>query len=61
MAKRYRRTSGFIFAVVAIGHAIRALRAIPVQVGDSPFPVWLSWVFVVVAGSLSIWAFLGRD
>jgi hypothetical protein len=57
----YRYVSGSIFGVVALGHLVRALLAVPVQIGDSSIPIWLSWIAVVVAGALSLWAFRGRD
>jgi multidrug transporter EmrE-like cation transporter len=56
----YRSVSGIVFAVVALAHLVRAIQAIPVSVGSTEFPVWLSWAAVVVAGSLSVWAFRGR-
>jgi hypothetical protein len=56
----YRYVTGSIFAIVALAHLIRALRAVPVQIGNSPFPIWLSWILVFVAGALSVWAFRGR-
>ena len=30
---------------------------IPVQVGAQSVPVWASWLAVLVAGSLGVWAF----
>ena len=56
----YRYVSGSIFGVVALAHLVRAVRAVPVQIGDSPIPIWLSWIAVIVAGALSLWAFRGR-
>ena len=56
----YRNVSGCVFALVAIGHAVRAARALPVVIGDTAVPVWPSWVVVVGAVALSVWAFRGR-
>jgi len=56
----YQKVSGSVFALVAIVHAVRAMQQIPVTVGTAEFPVWLSWAAVVVAGSLSAWAFRAR-
>lgn len=56
----YRPVSGLVFAAVAVAHAVRAVRALPVHIGDASFPVWLSWVVVAAAGALSLWAFRGR-
>ena len=57
----YRHVSGSIFAVIAILQAVRAIRAVPVQIGGTAVPILLSWVVVVVAGALSVWAFRGRS
>jgi len=56
----YRRVSGTIFTIVALGHLYRALRGLPVTIGTTAAPVWISWVAVVVAGGLAIWALRGR-
>jgi len=56
----YRVTSGCIFAVIAILQAVRAIGGVHVQVGDTAVPIALSWVVVVVAGGLSVWAFRSR-
>lgn len=56
----YSRVSGVVFALVAAGHAWRAVQELPAQVGATSVPVWLSWVAVVVAGALSVWAFRQR-
>ena len=56
----YSRVSGLVFAVVAAGHAWRAVQELPAQVGASTVPIWVSWVAVAVAGALSVWAFRQR-
>jgi hypothetical protein len=53
----FPRVAATVFAIVALGHAYRAILALPVQVGSASIPVWVSWVAVVVAGSLSVWGF----
>jgi hypothetical protein len=53
----YRTISGMVFGLIAIGQGIRAAMQVPVQVGATSIPVWVSWVAVVVAGSLCVWAF----
>ena len=50
----YRTTSGTVFGLIAIGQGIRAARQVPVQVGTTSIPVWVSWVAVLVAGSLCV-------
>ena len=54
---RYRTISGMVFGLIAIGQGVRAALQVPVQVGATSIPVWVSWVAVVVAGGLCIWAF----
>jgi hypothetical protein len=53
----YRTVSGVVFGVVALAQAIRAVMQVPVQLGTTTIPVWVSWVAVVVAGGLCVWAF----
>ena len=53
----YRTISGMVFGLIAIGQGIRAAMRVPVQVGTTAIPVWVSWIAVVVAGSLCVWAF----
>jgi hypothetical protein len=57
MPSRYVVVSGVIFGVVAVVQAARALSQWPVHVGGFDVPVWVSWVAMVVAGSLCVWAF----
>ncbi|MDQ2870741.1 MAG: hypothetical protein M3S32_08360 [Acidobacteriota bacterium] len=53
----YRTISGIVFGLIAIGQAIRAAMQVSLQVGTTAIPVWVSWVAVLVAGTLCIWAF----
>ena len=53
----YQATSGTVFGLIAIAQGIRAVLQVPVQVGMTAIPVWVSWVAVLVAGSLCLWAF----
>ena len=53
----YRTISGMVFGLIAIAQGIRAALQVPVQVGATAIPVWVSWVAVLVAGSLCLWAF----
>ena len=56
----YRRISGLVFAIVALGHAGRALAELPLTIGSTSVPVWVSWLFAGVAFVLSIWGLAGR-
>lgn len=53
----YPLVSGSVFLIIAALQGVRAVLQIPAQVGSHPVPVWLSWLAVVVAGSLGVWAF----
>ena len=53
----YRTVSGLVFGLIALLQGIRAVMQVPVQIGTTAIPVWVSWVAVVVAGALSVWAF----
>lgn len=55
--KGYLRLTGVIFAIVALGHALRLAFHWPVAIAGWLVPMWLSWVAVAVAGFLSLWAF----
>jgi hypothetical protein len=57
MQSRYAVVSGAVFGVVAVIQAIRALNQWSVQVGPFAVPVWFSWLALVIAGSLCVWAF----
>ena len=57
MPSKYVVVSGVIFGVIAVVQAVRALNQWPVHVGGFDVPVWVSWVAMVVAGSLCVWAF----
>jgi len=57
MQGKYVRVSGVVFGVVALVQALRLFRQWPVQVGPFAVPVWFSWIALLVAGGLCIWAF----
>ena len=57
MPSKYVVVSGVLFGVIAVLQAVRALNQWPVQVAGFDVPVWVSWVAMVVAGSLCVWAF----
>jgi hypothetical protein len=60
MNNRYVLVSGVVFGVIALAQLIRAANQVPVQVGSVAIPVWVSWLAVVVTGSLCAWAFASR-
>jgi uncharacterized membrane protein (UPF0136 family) len=60
MTSKYVVVSGIIFGAVAVAHAVRALLQWSVQIGGLDIAVWVSWVGMVVAGGLCVWAFRSR-
>ena len=60
MKNAYMSVSGIIFGVVAVLQAVRAFNQWTVQVGPISVPIWFSWVAVLVAGGLCVWAFTSR-
>ena len=61
MSNNYVVVSGLVFGLIALLQALRALTQLPAHVGGFEVPVWASWVAVVVAGSLCVWAFRSRQ
>ncbi len=57
MPSKYVVVSGVLFGVIAVLQAVRALNQWPVHVAGIDVPMWASWVAVVVAGGLCVWAF----
>ncbi len=49
------RVASILFAIFAIGHLIRLINHIPVQVGNHQIPMGLSWVALIVAAILCVW------
>jgi uncharacterized membrane protein YecN with MAPEG domain len=49
------RVASTLFAIFAIGHLIRLINQIPVQVGNHQIPMGLSWIALIIAAILCIW------
>ena len=60
MSSRYVVVSGVIFGFMALAQLLRAVNQVPAQVGGVEIPIWVSWVAVVLAGSMCTWAFVSR-
>ena len=48
--------TGIVFALVALVQALRLYMAWPVLIGGWSAPMWISWIALVVAASLSYFA-----
>jgi len=57
MPNKYVVVSGLLFGVIAVLQAVRALNQWPVQIAGFDVPVWVSWVAMVAASGLCLWAF----
>jgi hypothetical protein len=48
-------TAALIFAIVALGHAVRLLTQSKVIVASYSIPMGISWAALIIAGGLSTW------
>lgn len=55
--KNYCLVSGTLFSLVALAHLLRIAFGMAVQVDAYAVPMTLSWVGLIVAGALAVWAF----
>jgi hypothetical protein len=55
--RAYLVLSGLLFGAVALAHVLRLVYGWAAQVNAWPVPLWVSWVALVAAGVLCIWAF----
>jgi hypothetical protein len=51
--KTFSLVAAIIFAVVALLHLARIFMDWPVVIGGWSVPMWVSWVALIVAGSLA--------
>ena len=49
------RVASIIFAVFALGHAVRLFKHAKVLIATHQIPMEVSWVALVIAGGLCIW------
>ena len=54
--RSYAIVTGLIFTLAALAHVVRLVLDWPIQIGDVTVPMWVSWIAVIVAASLAIWA-----
>ena len=55
--KNYLFLSGLVFGFFALLHIVRLVTHITVQVGAVSFPLWGSWLVLLITAAMSIWAF----
>jgi hypothetical protein len=54
--RSFHLIAGTIFALVALLQALRIYMGWPVVIGGWSAPMWISWIAIVVAGSLCYFA-----
>jgi hypothetical protein len=54
--RAYLQISGALFTIIAVAHLLRLLRHWPIDLAGHMVPLWASWLGLVLAGALSIWA-----
>jgi hypothetical protein len=54
--RAYLQISGTLFGLIALGHVLRLVQHWPVDLAGYVVPLWASWLGLVLAGGLSIWA-----
>jgi hypothetical protein len=55
--RAYLVVSGVLFAAVTLLHLLRLVYGWAAQIGMWTVPLWVSWLGIVVAGALCVWAF----
>jgi hypothetical protein len=54
--RAYLQISGTLFGLIALAHLLRLLRHWPIELAGNTVPLWASWVGLVLASGLSVWA-----
>ena len=54
--RAYLQISGALFGIIALAHLVRLFRHWPIDLAGFLVPIWASWLGLVLAGGLSIWA-----
>jgi hypothetical protein len=49
------RVASVFFGIFAIGHLLRLINQVQVNVGTLTIPMGVSWIALVVAGILCVW------
>jgi hypothetical protein len=54
--RAYLQISATLFGVLAVAHLLRLFRHWPVDLAGHAVPLWVSWIGLLLAGGLSVWA-----
>lgn len=55
--RNYLLVSAIVFGLFAFLHLVRVLAHWSIQIGNVTFPLWGSWIALVVGVVLTVWAF----
>ena len=56
-SQAFCRAAASIFGLVALAHVARLALGLPVQVGATAIPFWVSWLGLFASGGLSVLGF----
>ena len=54
--RAYLQISGALFGIMAVAHLLRLFRHWPIDFAGQIIPLWASWLGLLLAGGLCIWA-----
>lgn len=54
--RAYLQISGAVFGLIALAHLLRLFGHWPIDLAGHIVPLWASWLGLLLAGGLSIWA-----
>ena len=55
--RNYLLISAILFGLIAILHLVRVIGNWSIQIGTAMFPIWGSWLALLIAAMLCVWAF----
>jgi hypothetical protein len=55
--KAYNTITAVLFLVIAVSHLLRIIFGWSAQIGGLDIPVWVSWLALVVCGTLAYFGF----
>lgn len=56
-SQAFCKVAAAIFGIVALAHVARLALDVPIQIGTTLIPMWVSWPGLLLAGGLSVWGF----
>jgi hypothetical protein len=54
--RAYIQISGALFGIIALAHLLRLFQHWPIDLAGHTVPQWVSWLGLLLAGGLSVWA-----